>query len=100
MSSGTEGAAITKAVFEGLQGVTKTVGETVQISAIVEEIKVAINKVINIAIVAVVFFLLLFAGIAVASSVTAAAVWRISPPSTTTIPASSFSAAAARGYTR
>jgi CHASE3 domain sensor protein len=71
-----EGANITKAVFEGLGQVTKVIAESVDVASLVDEVKKTLSDFFTLAVVAVVFLILLVAGMAVAMSVTAAATWR------------------------
>lgn len=71
-----EGANITKAVFEGLGQVTKTIADSVDVASVANEVKQSLHDFYTLAVVAVVFLILFIAGMAVAMSVTAAATWR------------------------
>lgn len=71
-----EGAEITKAVFNGLGQVTKTITDSVDIASVADEVKNALRDFYTLAVVAVVFLIVFVAGMAVAMGVTAAATWR------------------------
>lgn len=77
-----DAATITKAVFDGLGGITQAVAGAVDLSALVDEAKASLRQIVAAVIAVGIILTLLFAGILIATSMTAAAVWpqRIDSP--------------------